>query len=81
MPPFLRTDGKPWGSSHQQRPLAEACARARISPAVSFHILRHSYASLLVMAGGLLMVALPGFGHAELGQRLGLASLISGLAG
>ena len=32
---FLRSDGKPWGASHQQRPLAEACARARISPAVS----------------------------------------------
>jgi integrase len=29
---FLRNDGKPWGTSHQQRPLADACARARISP-------------------------------------------------
>ena len=40
---FLRSDRKPWGASHQQRPLADACARARISPAVSFHILRHSH--------------------------------------
>ena len=36
---FVRGDGKPWGASHQQRPLADACVRARISPPVSFHIL------------------------------------------
>jgi integrase len=40
---FYRGDGKPWGASHQQRPLSQACVRARISPAVSFHILRHSH--------------------------------------
>jgi hypothetical protein len=33
------------------------------------------------MASGLLMVALPGFDYAELGQRLRLTGLISDLAG
>ena len=36
-----RPDGLPWGPSHQQRPLLDACKRAKIKPAVSFHILRH----------------------------------------
>ena len=64
-PLFLRTDGKPWGASHQQRPLAEACARARISPAVSFHILRHSHGSALAMAGVPMGVIAAQLGHAD----------------
>ncbi len=35
---FVRCDGKPWGASHQQRPLEAASARARIEPAATFHI-------------------------------------------
>jgi site-specific recombinase XerD len=46
-----RSDGEPWGKSHHFRPLREACANAKITPAVSFHILRHTYASRLVMRG------------------------------
>jgi integrase len=64
-PLFLRTDGKPWGSSHQQRPLAEACVRARISPAVSFHILRHSHGSALAMGGVPMGVIAAQLGHAD----------------
>jgi integrase len=45
------TDGAAWGKSHQHRPLIEACAVARIAPAVSFHILRHTAASRLVQRG------------------------------
>ena len=48
---FLRSDGKPWGASHQQRPLAEAADRAKLSPAPTFHILRHTLASMLAMRG------------------------------
>jgi hypothetical protein len=33
---FLRDDGLPWGPSHQQRPIAEASADARISPPATF---------------------------------------------
>jgi integrase len=62
---FLRSDGKPWGSSHQQRPLAEACARARIAPAVSFHILRHSHGSTLAMRGVPMGVIAAQLGHSD----------------
>jgi integrase len=62
---FYRSDGKPWGASHQQRPLAEACARARISPAVSFHILRHSHGSTLAMRGVPMGVIAAQLGHAD----------------
>jgi integrase len=62
---FLRSDGKPWGASHQQRPLAEACARARISPAVSFHILRNSHGSTLAMRGVPMGVIAAQLGHSD----------------
>lgn len=46
-----RPDGTPWGRAHQQRPLAVACERASIAPAISFHVLRHTHASRLAMRG------------------------------
>ena len=51
--------------SHAQRPLHDACHGARIAPAVSFHILRHTYASHLVMAGAPLQVVAANLGHAD----------------
>jgi site-specific recombinase XerD len=48
---FLRADNNRWGASHQKRPLDEASARAGISPAVTFHILRHTHGSHLAMNG------------------------------
>jgi integrase len=42
-PMFTRSDGEPWGKNHQQRPLVEACKRAKISPTLRFHEARHSY--------------------------------------
>ena len=53
---FLKDTGKPWGASHQIRPMAEAVERAKISPAISFHGLRHTWASLSVMRGVPLLV-------------------------
>jgi site-specific recombinase XerD len=47
------------------RPLLEACKRAKISPAIGFHVLRHTYASLLVMAGAPLQVVAQNLGHAD----------------
>jgi integrase len=64
-PIFLRADGKPWGTAHQQRPLARACAAANITPAISFHILRHTYGSQLAMRGVPLQVIAEGLGHAD----------------
>jgi integrase len=60
-----RADGSPWNRSQQVRPLLDACEAAEIYPAISFHILRHTYASLLVMAGAPLQVVAQNMGHAD----------------
>lgn len=62
---LTKADGSTWCKSHQARPMAEACKRAKITPAVSFHILRHTWASLAVMAGGPLMVVARNLGHSD----------------
>jgi integrase len=62
---FTRPDGKPWGKSHQQRPLALACRRAGIRPAVSFHVLRHTHGSTLAMRGVPLPVIARQLGHTD----------------
>jgi len=62
---FLRADGKPWGASHQQRPLAEAANRAQLSPAPTFHILRHTHASVLAMRGVPFGVIAAQLGHQD----------------
>jgi integrase len=54
-----------WGMSHQLRPMKDAVKRAKIKPAVSFHGLRHTWASLSVMAGMPLMVVARNLGHAD----------------
>jgi integrase len=62
---FLRTDGNVWGPSHQKRPLDEASERAGISPAVNFHILRHTHGSHLAMSGVPMGVIAVQLGHAD----------------
>jgi integrase len=62
---LAKAEGSEWRKSHQARPMAEACERAKIEPAVSFHILRHTWASLAVMAGAPLMVVARNLGHAD----------------
>jgi integrase len=62
---FLRSNGKPWAKSEQQRPLAAACAPARIEPAVNFHCLRHTYASRLAMRNVPLVVIAAQLGHSD----------------
>ena len=42
-PIFTRADGGTWGKSHQSRPMLEACQRAKIKRAISFHVLRHTH--------------------------------------
>ncbi len=63
--PLFHRDGARWGKSHQQRPLSEACRAAKIDPAASFHTLRHTYASLMIMDGVPLMVVARNLGHAD----------------
>jgi integrase len=62
---FLRADGNAWGASHQKRPLEEASARAGITPAVTFHILRHTHGSHLAMKGVPMGVIANQLGHAD----------------
>jgi integrase len=62
---FIRDDGKAWGPSHQQRPLDAASERAKIEPAATFHILRHTYASALAMRGVPMGVIAAQLGHSD----------------
>lgn len=62
---FTRDDGEPWGKSHQTRRLADACAAASISPAIGFHILRHTHASRLAMRGVSMSVIAAQLGNSE----------------
>ena len=64
-PIFVRDDGKTWGPSHQQRPLDAASTRAKIEPAATFHILRHTYASALAMRGVPMGVIATQLGHSD----------------
>ena len=62
---FRRADGEQWGTSHQKRPLDEASACAKITPAVNFHILRHTHGSHLAMNGVPMGVIAAQLGHAD----------------
>jgi integrase len=63
-PIFLRNSRR-WQKSEQARPIKAACKNARIVPAISFHSLRHTWASLAVMGGMPLMVVARNLGHAD----------------
>lgn len=54
-----------WGKSHQCRIMREACAQANITPAASFHELRHTYASRLAMRGVPMAVIAAQLGHSD----------------
>jgi integrase len=60
-----RADGGAWGKSHQFRPLRVACNAASITPAASFHILRHTHASRLAMKGVPMHVIAAQLGHSS----------------
>lgn len=62
---FTRADGSAWGKNFHVRPLLKACENARIEPAVGFHQLRHTYASLLAQAGADLLTISKLLGHAD----------------
>jgi integrase len=61
---FERADGGRWGASYQLRPMRDACKRAKIEPAVSFHVLRHTHGSTLAMHGVPMAVIAKQLGHA-----------------
>ena len=62
---FVKADGEPWGRGHQGPLMAAACKRTKITPPIGFHGLRHTWASLAVMAGMPLMVVAKNLGHRD----------------
>ena len=62
---LVRGDNKPWGKNHPVRPLADARKAAQIVPAISFHELRHTYASTLAQLGVELLALSKLLGHAD----------------
>jgi integrase len=64
-PVFARPDGGVWRKSHQLRPMLAACERAKIKPAISFHVLRHTHGSTLAMRGVPMGVIAAQLGHAD----------------
>jgi integrase len=62
---FSRPDGSAWGKSDQARPMRDACERAKISPPVGIHALRHTWASHAVMNGVPLMIVAKNLGHVD----------------
>jgi integrase len=61
---FMRSVEKPWKTSEQFRPMNAACEAAKID-GVTFHILRHTYASHALMAGMTIEVLAQQLGHKD----------------
>jgi integrase len=66
---FAHSDGpcaeQAWEESQQRYWIELACEKAAISPAIGFHILRHTYASQLAMNGTPMPVIASLLGHAD----------------
>lgn len=62
-PIFLKSDGSRWLTDHQSEPMRETNKRAKISPPINFHGLRHTWASHAVMNGMPLLVVAKNLGH------------------
>jgi integrase len=61
---FTGDDGKAWGKSHQHRPFKAACKAAQVAD-MTFHELRHTYASRLAMNAVPLAVIAAQLGHSD----------------
>jgi integrase len=62
---LTKADGAAWVKSHQFRKMNAAVTNGKIKPAANFHSLRHTWASLSVMAGMPLVVVAKNMGHAD----------------
>jgi integrase len=62
---FDRDGGRDWGRSDQCGFMDAACKRAAITPRITFHGLRHTWASHAVMNGVPLMVVAKNLGHRD----------------
>jgi integrase len=64
--PLLRkADGARWSKWEQNRAMRDANQHAKIDPPITFHGLRHTYASLTIMAGAPLLVVAKNLGHRD----------------
>jgi integrase len=64
-PLLRRDDGRAWKRAEQVRSMRDACARAGITPAAGFHVLRHTHGSLLAMRAVPMAVIARQLGHAD----------------
>ena len=62
---FLKSSGVKWQHADQYRQMNAACEKAKISPAIGFHILRHTYSSRLAMKGVPMQVISTQLGHSD----------------
>ncbi len=62
---FGRHEGEKWGHSQQTYWMNQACKDANIEPAISFHILRHTYSSQLAMNNTPMAVIAKQLGHSD----------------
>jgi integrase len=62
-PILHKADGSTWGYADQRKPMLDAVEQAKLEPAISFHGLRHTWASLAVMNGVPLLVVARNLGH------------------
>jgi integrase len=62
---LLKATGEPWTKGAQTQLMRGACTYARITPPISFHSLRHTWASLSIMGGMPLPVVSANLGHAD----------------
>lgn len=65
-PALLRESGKAWAPDEQKRPMLLASQNARLDPAATLHLLRHTYASLRIMSGAPLPAIAAALGHSDI---------------
>jgi len=71
---FSQMDGKPWTNNKAWRPLEAACKRAGLRR-IGWHVLRHTFASHLVMNGVPIKYVQELMGHASIAMTMRYAHL------
>jgi hypothetical protein len=62
---FRHANGGAWKASEQGRPMAAVNEHARLKPPITFHGLRHTWASLAAMNGVPLLIVAKNLGQAD----------------
>lgn len=71
---FCQPDGRPFRDHHMRPPLRRACRRASLRE-IGWHVLRHTFASHLVMKGVPLKTVQELLGHADIHMTMRYAHL------